>query len=112
MQVSYGRIQGIRDCKNYTFSRDLRLGKLHVFKRFDKNKNEADNCACGGGVGMCTRHHSLFKGLSGKWKIVFHVREPIAGFVRCVYTADAKFTTKDGHPWIEVGEFRPCILEK
>lgn len=59
---------------------------------------------------VCTGHHSLFKDLSGNWKIVFHVRDPVPGFVRYIYTADIEFTTKNGHPWIDVGEFRPCLL--
>ena len=57
----------------------------------------------------CTGHHSLFKDKSGNWKIVFHVRD-LGGAERYVYTADAKFVTKDGHPWIDVGEFQPCLL--
>ncbi len=57
----------------------------------------------------CTGHHSLFKDKSGNWKIVFHARDLGKG-VRYTYTADAKFTTKDGHPWIDVGEFSPCLI--
>ena len=57
----------------------------------------------------CTGHHSLFKDKSGNWKIVFHARDP-GSLERYVYTADVKFVTKDGHPWIEVGEFQPCLI--
>ena len=57
----------------------------------------------------CTGHHSFFKDKAGNWKIVFHARDP-GSFERYVYTADAKFVTKDGHPWIDVGEFQPCLL--
>ena len=60
---------------------------------------------------QCTGHHSLFKDKSGNWKIVFHSRDP-GGGPRYTYTADAKFTTKDGHPWIEIGEFQPCVIKK
>ena len=60
----------------------------------------------------CTGHHSLFKDKSGNWKIVFHARDPGQG-IRYTYTSDVKFTTKDGHPWIEVGEnFQPCIIKQ
>ena len=59
----------------------------------------------------CTGHHSLFKDKAGKWKIVFHARDPGEKSQRYVYTADAAFVTKDGHPWIEIGAFRPCRLE-
>ena len=59
----------------------------------------------------CTGHHSLFKDKSGNWKIVFHSRDPGKG-VRYTYTADVTFTTKDGHPWIEIGEFQPCYIKK
>ena len=58
----------------------------------------------------CTGHHSLFKDKSGKWKIVFHARD-LGGRARYTYTADAKFTRKDGHPWIDVGEFQPCYIK-
>ena len=60
---------------------------------------------------QCTGHHSLFKDKFGNWKIVFHSRDP-GGGPRYTYTADAKFTTKDGHPWIEIGEFQPCLIKK
>ena len=58
----------------------------------------------------CTGHHSLFRDKAGDWKIVFHARDP-GSFTRYVYTADAKFTERDGHPWIDVGEFRPCYVK-
>ena len=58
----------------------------------------------------CTGHHSLFKDKSGTWKIVFHTRDP-GGGPRYTCTADAKFTTKDGHPWIDIGEFQPCLVK-
>ena len=58
----------------------------------------------------CTGHHSLFKDKSGKWKIVFHSRDP-GGGPRYTYTADVKFTKKNGHPWIDVGEFQPCYIK-
>ncbi len=57
----------------------------------------------------CTGHHSLFRDKSGNWKIVFHARDP-GSFERYVYTADIAFVSKDGHPWIDVGEFTPCLL--
>jgi len=61
---------------------------------------------------VCTGHHSLFKDKSGKWKIVFHVRDPgVKEFKRYVYTADASFCAKDGHPWIDIGKFSLCYLE-
>ena len=58
----------------------------------------------------CTGHHSLFKDKDGNWKIVFHSRDP-GGGPRYTYTADVTFTTKDVHPWIDVGEFQPCYIK-
>ena len=58
-----------------------------------------------------TGHHSLFRDRSGKWKMVFHASDKgERRFIRYVYTADVSFTEKDGHPWIDVGEFQPCYL--
>ena len=41
---------------------------------------------------------------------MFHSRDP-GGGPRYTYTADVKFTKKNGHPWIDVGEFQPCYIK-